>query len=202
MEEKCVGCTCKLIRGIAHRRKLYSVSTRHVYPVLSGLMRECYQSEDVEKLLPPEDSQLSKEEIFVCLKCFRHLKKLIRLEKEKAQLEETLKSGFQKVKQVVELRAVGQPDEPPPTPSRSCRKHQRLSSSSLAAPLMKWHAPDTPTRRIIRQVHAPGTPAVSVSHSHNNSTIIMNVTLPCVVGSCEETKLSSSIQSYPVQAFC
>lgn len=167
MEEKCVGCACELIRGIAHRRKLYSVSTRHVLPVLSGLMRECYLSEDVKKLLPPEDSQLSKEEIFVCMKCFRHLEKLIRLEKEKAQLQETLKSGFQKVKQVVELRAIGQPDEPPTTPLRSPRKRPRLSSSSPAAPPRKRHAPDTPTRRIISQVHAPGTPAVSVSHSHN-----------------------------------
>ena len=166
MEEKCVGCACELIRGISHRRKLYSVSTRHVLPVLSGLMRECYLSEDVEKVLPPEDSQLSKEDIFVCLKCFRHLEKLIRLEKEKAQVEETLKSGFQRVKQIVELRAIGQPEEPPPTPSRS-RKRQRLSTSSPAAPLRKRHVPDTPTRRIIRQVHAPGTPAVSVSHSHN-----------------------------------
>ena len=105
MEEKCVGCACELIRGIAHRRKLYSVSTRHVLPVLSRLMRECYLSEDVEKVLPPEDSQLSKDDIFVCLKCFRHLEKLIRLEKEKAEVEGMLKSGFQRVNQVIELRA-------------------------------------------------------------------------------------------------
>lgn len=166
-EEKCVGCACELIRGIAHRRKLYSVSTRHVLPMLPGLMRECYLTEDVEKLLPPEDSQLSKEEIFLCLKCFRHLEKLIRLEKEKTQLEETLKSGFQKVKQVVEVRAIGQPDEPPPTPSRSSRKRPRLLSSSPAASPRKRHAPDTPTRRIIRQLHDPGTPSVSVSHLHH-----------------------------------
>ena len=60
-----------LVRGIAHRRKLNSVSTRHVLPVLSRQMRECYLSEDIEKVLPPEDSQLSKDDIF---ECFRHLR--------------------------------------------------------------------------------------------------------------------------------
>ena len=136
MEEKCAGCTCELKRGVAHRRKLYSESTRHVLPVLSGLLGEEYLSEDVDKLLPPVDSALSKEEIFVCMKCFRHLEKLIRLEKEKIQVEESLKSGFLKVKQFIELRAKGQQDEPP-TPSRSRRKRSRLSSSSPAGPLKK-----------------------------------------------------------------
>ena len=62
------------MRGVAHRRKRNSVSTHHVLPVLSRQMRECYLSEDIEKVLPPEDSQLSKDDIFVCLKCFRHLR--------------------------------------------------------------------------------------------------------------------------------
>ena len=164
MEEKCAGCACELKRGVAHRRKLYSESTRHVLPVLSGLLREEYLSEDVDKLLPPVDSALSKEEIFVCIKCFRHLEKLIRLEKEKIQVEDSLKSGFLKVKQFIELRAKGQQDEPP-TPSRSRRKRSRLSSSSPAGPPKKRHAPDTPIRRIIQRVHAPETPCVSVSDS-------------------------------------
>ena len=73
-----------------------------------------------------------------------------------------LHSGFQIVKVVVELRVIGQPDEPPQTSSRSSRKRPRLSSSSPAAPLRKQHAPDTPIRRIIRQVYTPGTPAVFV----------------------------------------
>ena len=72
MEENSVGCACELIRGVAHCRKLYSVSTCHVLPVFSGLIRKCYLSE--------EDSQLSKEDIFMCLKCFRHIEKLIRLD--------------------------------------------------------------------------------------------------------------------------
>ena len=107
MEEK-FGCACELKRGVAHRRKLYSESTRHVLPVLSGLLRDEYFSEDVDKLL----STVCKEEIFVCMKCFRHLKKLIRLEKEKNQVKETLKSGFLKVKQFIELRDKNQQEDP------------------------------------------------------------------------------------------
>ena len=84
---------------------------RHVLPVLSGLLREEYFSEDVDKLLPSVDSVLSKEEVFVCIKCFRHLEKLIRLEKEKIQVEDSLKSVFLKVKQFIELRAKGQQEE-------------------------------------------------------------------------------------------
>lgn len=162
MEERCAGCACELKRGIAHRRKLYSESTRHVLPMLSGLLKEDYLSEDVDQLLPPLTSAQSKEEIFICMKCFRHLEKLVRLEKDKSQVQETLKGGFLRVKQFVELRAKTQQDDPP-TPSSSNRKRSRLLSSSPAGPPKKRHATDTPTRRIIRQVHAPGTPSVSVS---------------------------------------
>ena len=95
----------QLKRDIAHRRKLYSESTWYILPILSGLLREEYLSEDVDQLLPPLRSSQSKEEIFICMKCFRHLEKLIRLEKDKSQVQETLKGGFLKVKQFVEFRA-------------------------------------------------------------------------------------------------
>ena len=173
MEERCAGCACELKRGIAHRRKLYSESTRHVLPILSGLLREEYLSEDVDQLLPPLQSAQSKEDIFICMKCFRHLEKLIRLEKDKSQVQETLKGGFLKLKQFVELRANTQQDEPP-TPSRSNRKRSRLLSSSPAGPPKKRHAPDTPTRRIIRQVHAPETPSVSVSDCSSSYDCLVN----------------------------
>jgi hypothetical protein len=165
MEERCPGCTCELKRGKTRRRKLYSDSTRHVLPSLTDLLREEYLPEDVDQLIPPLQSaaaQSKLEEMFICIPCFRNLEKFMRLETEKSQVQETLKGGFLKVKQFVELRANTQQDEPP-TPSRSSRKHSRLLSSSPAGPPKKRHALDTPTRRIIHQVHAPETPSVSVS---------------------------------------
>lgn len=63
--EKCIGCACELNRGIAQRRKLYSPSTSHVLPVLTALFREQYSTEDVDKILPPVNSERCKDDIYL-----------------------------------------------------------------------------------------------------------------------------------------
>ena len=64
MEEKCFGCVCDIKRGVSQRRKLYSPSTCHVLPLLTGMMCKLYCSEDVDRILPAVESERSKEDIY------------------------------------------------------------------------------------------------------------------------------------------
>ena len=124
---------------------------------MTRMFRELYNFEDVEKVLPSVESDKSKENIFICIKCFRSLDKLLKLEDERNGTEASLKAGFMKVGQCVELQLKGEV-----TPVRT-RKHS-IEKSPPAAPTPKKHrGPDTPTRNIIQRIHAPGTPSVSVS---------------------------------------
>ena len=156
-DEKCVGCLCEIKRGLSKRRKLYSPSTCHVLPAMTRMFRELYSIEDVEKLLPSVESDRSKENIFVCVKCFRSLEKLLKIEDEKKELETSLKAGFMNVGLCAELQPKGKV-----TPTRT--RKRSLEKSPPAAPTpKKRRGPDTPTRNVIQRIHAPGTPSVSVS---------------------------------------
>ena len=90
LDEKCVGCACEIKRGVSKRRKLYSPSTCHVLP---GMFRELYNSEDVEKVLPSVESDRSKVNIYVCIRCFRSLDKLLKLESERMKWRSLLSLG-------------------------------------------------------------------------------------------------------------
>ena len=121
MEETCIACACELKKGTAQRRKLYSPSTCHLLPVLQGLCKEHYSCEDVDRLLPSvaESGRSDKEEIYLCMKCFRQLEKLTRLRKESALVEESLKDGLQKVAQLRQLPAKATPSRKRPAVSAS-----------------------------------------------------------------------------------
>ena len=165
MEEKCFGCACEIKRGVAQRRKLYSPSNCHVLPVMTGMMRELYCSEDVDLIFPAAESDRSKEEIYICIKCFRHLEKAMKLEKQIKEVHQTLKTGFMKVSQCVQLRLKSDVSSEANTSPTSTRKRSRMSSplTSPSSKKQRRSGPDTPTRRIVQQIHAPGTPSVSVS---------------------------------------
>ena len=73
------------------RRQLYSSSTCHVLPVITLLFKQLYSSDDVEKLLPSVESERCTK-IFLCMRCFRSLEKLLKLENEKNNLREVSQS--------------------------------------------------------------------------------------------------------------
>lgn len=166
MEEKCIACACDIKRGVSIRRKLYSSSTRHVLPTIKAMFGDLYNSDDSEKLLPSLESNVCKENIFICIKCFRSLEKLLKLQTEKNQVEKSLKAGLIKVGQHAQLQLTR--SEVTHTPTRvGTRKRSRESSPPSSRPSKKRRGPDTPTRGIIRRIHAPGTPTVSVSSQEN-----------------------------------
>ena len=155
--ETCIACACELKKGTAQRRKLYSPSTCHLLPVLQGLCKECYSCEDVNRL-HVLSSVLSghsdKEELYLCMKCFRQLEKLTRLRKESALIEESLKDGLKKVAERRQLPVKT-------TPSR--RKRPAVSASPSQPATKRQRGLDTPTRKSLQQIQESGTPSVSVS---------------------------------------
>ena len=103
MEEKCFSCACEIKKGISLRRKLYSSSSCHVLHTLVVLYSERFLREDVERLLPPEQSTVLKEDIFICIKCFKKLEKLNKIHKEMKILEESFSEGFENVRGHIQL---------------------------------------------------------------------------------------------------
>ena len=98
MEEICYGCFSEIKMGACERRKLYSKSTRYLLPIVTAKFRDIYCSEDAEKLLPSMESTESKEpEIYICMKCFRSLRRYYNLENERKELDKFLKAGIVKV---------------------------------------------------------------------------------------------------------
>lgn len=163
-EEKCVGCTCTIMKGATARRQLYSPSTRHVLPAITSMFKELYNPDDVEKVLPSVESERCNK-IFLCMKCFRPLERLMKLETEKNGIEKSLKAGIVKVGQYVNLQLKSDVSGPSQTPTCTrIKKRLRENSPPPATPSKRHRGPDTPTRHIIQSIHAPaGTPSVSVS---------------------------------------
>ena len=161
--EKYVGCTCEILRGFSVRRQLYSSSTCHVLPVITSLFKELYSSDDVKKVVPSVESERCTK-IFLCMRCFWFLEKLLKLENEKNNLEKSLKAGFVKVGQFINLQQKSEASKyVPHTPTHIRAKKRLREISPLAAiPSKKRRGPDTPTRNIIQHIHAPGTPYVLV----------------------------------------
>ena len=109
----------------------------------------------MDRLLPSfESGRSDKEEIYLCMKCFRELEKLTRLRKESALVEESLKDGLKKVAQFRQLPVKT-------TPSR--RKRPAVSASPSQPAMKRQRGLDTPTRRSLQQIQESGTPSVSVS---------------------------------------
>ena len=161
--EKCVGCTCDIKRGVSPRRHLYSPSTRHVLPVITSMFKELYNSDDVEKVLPSVESERCKD-IFLCMRCFRPLERLLKLETEKNDIEKSLKAGFVKVGHYVNLQLKSEVSSPSQIPTHTrTKKRLRETSPPPATPSKKRRGLDTPIRNVIQCIHAPGTPSVSVS---------------------------------------
>lgn len=126
LDEMCVGCACEIKTSVSKCRKLYSPSTCHVLSVMTRMFRELYNSEDVEKVLPSVESDRSKENIYVCIRCFRALDKLLKLESEKIKWRCLLiKSGFVKVRQCVELQLKSEV-----TPTRRRKRWMETTTSS------------------------------------------------------------------------
>lgn len=183
MDESCVCCACVLTKGVSQRRKLYSQQSCHVLPVLVGLFLKDFCEYDVNNLLPRGPSVVHEERTFVCMKCFRNLEKIIRLQNEKNKLEQAFSLGFHNVAQRVQLRRITcseihtatevesgsaqetntesilQETNTTSTPQR--RKRQKIASPPQ--PLAKRQRIDTPTRNLMQRIHAPETPSVSVS---------------------------------------
>ena len=156
MEEICYGCVSEIKMGACERRKLYSKSTRYLLPTVISKYRELYCSEAVEKLLPSMESTESKEpEIYICMKCFRSLRRYYNLENERKEIDKSLKAGIEKVGELVSLQPIS-------TPSRTTKRSME-NTPPVAPPPKRRRGPDTPTRNIIQRMHAPGTPSVSVS---------------------------------------
>jgi hypothetical protein len=159
MEEICYGCVCEIKKGVSERRKLYSKSTCHLLPIITSKFRDLYSSEDIDKLLPSMESTETKEpEIYICMRCFRSLRRFYSLENERKELDKSLKSGIVKVGEWVKL----QPRREISTPTRT-KKRSIETTPPAAPPSKRRRGPDTPTRNIIQRIHAPGTPSVSVS---------------------------------------
>lgn len=159
MEEICYGCTCEIKMGVSERRKLYSKATCHLLPIITSKFREIYSSDDVEKLLPSMESEGCKEpDIYICMRCFRSLRRLSNLETERKEIDKSLKAGIVKVGEWAKL----QPKSEVSTPTRT-KKRPRETTPPAASPSKRRRGPDTPTRNIVQRIHAPGTPSVSVS---------------------------------------
>ena len=161
--ETYIACACELKKGSARRRKLYSLSTCHLLPILQDLCKERYSCKDVDRLLPSVESGRSdKEESYLCMKCFRELEKLSRLRKGSALVEESLKDGLEKVAQLRQLPVKT-------TPSR--RKRPAISTSPSQPATKRQRGLDTPTRKSLQQIQESGTPSVSVSMLYNYSLV-------------------------------
>ena len=163
-EEKYIGYTCTIRKEVNVSRQLYSPSTCHVLPVITLMFKELYNSDDVEKVLPSVESERCNK-IFLCMKCFRPLERLLKLETEKNGIEKSLKAGIVKVGQYVNLQLKSEVSGPSQTPTCTrTKKRLRENSPPPATPTKKRRGPNTPTQNIIQSIHAPArTPSVSVS---------------------------------------
>lgn len=162
MDEKCFSCACEIKKGISQRRKLYS-SLCHVLHTLAPLYIRG-KVQDVEKLLPPEQSTVSKEDIFVCIKCFKKLEKLNKVHNEMKVLEESFSKGFENVRGHVQLRKKKTVTATTAPSSNSQTRTTQPELESQSSPVSrkrslptppqltpKRKALDTPTQWVIKQ---------------------------------------------------
>ena len=103
-----------------------------------------------------ESTECKEPEIYICMKCFRSLRRYYNLENERKELDKSLKAGIVKVGEWVKLQPIS-------TPTRT-KKRSRENTPQASPPPKRRRGPDTPTRNVIQRIHAPGTPSVSVSY--------------------------------------
>ena len=179
----CILCAHTLAR-LENRRKLHSPASKHIFPLLSGLVEEMYPHA-VETIIHPKS--------FVCRPCLRGLEKLRTL-REDVEKKEEVRMQVKHAGEAYGLQALAASGinlgrsptsrgstsrgTPPPsperrsdgTPSRTAIHSSEVSMRKRTAVDFSESTPskrqqiDTPTRRAIHQIQHTGTsPAVAVS---------------------------------------